>query len=283
VPSFDEFVAQLAPVLGLVPGDLAPYRRLGVEVPLDELSLSQLLVSIQELNEDFDLPDQIDLEDVTVADLYHFATVMRPGAPRERQDRIVIIAEPSDIPMQGRYCGLVPFSRDFTEELFQLASANLIPWQWHAPETPEAFQESLWRGVLVQYAVQDLRTGRSVGFLRADNANLFFGFAYLTMMIHPHYRMKAWPLEGALLFGNYLFTKFNLEHLYAETTESYLKQFASGIGTAFEVEGRQRDRVVINGRREDLYILTFSRERWLAEGKPAVDRMVDRLRMRAVS
>ena len=81
--SFDEFVAQVAPALGVAPADLAPHRRLGVDIPLDELSLSLLLVSIQELNEDFELPDQIDLEDVTVADLYHFATVMGPGH-RER-------------------------------------------------------------------------------------------------------------------------------------------------------------------------------------------------------
>jgi len=195
----------------------------------------------------------------------------------------VTVAEPSGIPMQGRYTRLAPFSREFSEELYQLAAANLIPWQWHAPETPEAFQDSLWRGVLVQYAIQDLRTGRSVGFIRADNANLFFGFVYLTMMMHPAYRMKAWPLEGALLFANYLFTKFNLENLYAETTDSYLKQFASGIGTVFEVEGRLRNRVVINGTREDLYILTISREHWLAEGKPALDRNLDRARMRAVS
>jgi RimJ/RimL family protein N-acetyltransferase len=195
----------------------------------------------------------------------------------------VTVDGPTTIPMQGRYTRLVPFSREFTEELFQLAAANLIPWQWHAPETPDAFQESLWRGVLVQYAIQDLRTGRSVGFLRADNANLFFGFAYMTFMLHPDYRMKAWPLEGVLLFANYLFAKFNLENLYGETTETYMKQFASGIGTNFEVEGRLRNRVVINGRREDLYILTLSRARWLAEGKPVLDRTLERLRMRTVS
>jgi hypothetical protein len=83
VPSFDDFVAQLAPALGVAPADLAPQRRLGVDIPLDELSLSQLLVTVQALNDDFDLPDQIDVEDVTVADLYHFATVMGPGHREE--------------------------------------------------------------------------------------------------------------------------------------------------------------------------------------------------------
>jgi len=79
VPSFDEFVALVAPALGVAPGDLGPHRRLGADIPVDELSLSQLVLAIQELNSYFDLPDQLDLEDVTVADLHHFCTVMGPG------------------------------------------------------------------------------------------------------------------------------------------------------------------------------------------------------------
>jgi hypothetical protein len=83
VPSFDEFVALVAPALGVAPEELAPHRRLRVDIPLDELSLSQLVLTIQDMNVHFDLPEQLDLEDVTVADLHHFCTVMGPGH-RER-------------------------------------------------------------------------------------------------------------------------------------------------------------------------------------------------------
>jgi hypothetical protein len=166
--------------------------------------------------------------------------------------------------MQGRFTRLGPVTPRFTEELFELAATNQIPWQWrHNPETPDGFRESLWRGVLVQYAVQELRTGRDVALVRADNANLFHGHAYLTMMLHPAFRMRGWPMEGAGLFGDYLFTKFNLLQLYAETPASVFAQFRSGAGRAFEIEARFRDRVLVNGRREDLYVLTFARDRWL--------------------
>jgi hypothetical protein len=185
-----------------------------------------------------------------------------------------------EVPMQGRYTRLRPLTPQFTEELYELASLNRIPWQWRAPETPDAFRESLWHNVLVQYQVEDLRTRRPVALVRADNPNLFFGHAYLTMMLHPDFRMRAWPLEGAVLFGHYLFTKFSLQHLYAETPTSHFDQFRSGIGKLFDVEGQLRNRVVVNGRREDLFILTFSRERWLAEGIPALERICGPLKVR---
>lgn len=166
--------------------------------------------------------------------------------------------------MQGRYTRLSPVTPRFTEELYELAATNEIPWQWrHNPETPDGFRESLWRGVLVQFAVRELRSGRDVALVRADNANLFFGHAYITMMMNPAFKMRAWPLEGALLFGDYLFTKFDLLQLYAETPASHFEQFKSGAGKFFDVEAQFRDRVLVNGRREDLYVLTFTRESWL--------------------
>jgi hypothetical protein len=111
-----------------------------------------------------------------------------------------------------------------------------------------------------------------VGILRADNFNSFHRYAYVTMILLPGYRLRAWPLEGALLFGNYVFRRFDLEHLYAEVPATYLEQFKSGIGRVFEVEGRLRNRVVLNGDRQDLYILTFSRERAM-QTAVLVDRM----------
>jgi hypothetical protein len=188
-----------------------------------------------------------------------------------------------EVPMKGRFTRLRPLTPQFAEELYELAALNQIPWQWRAPETPAAFQESLWQSVLVQYQVEELRSGRPVAFVRADNANLFFGHAYLTMMLLPEFKMRVWPLEGGLLFGHLLFTKFNLQHLYAETPSSLLEQFRSGVGKLFDVEGQLRNRVVLNGRREDLFILTFTRERWLAEGIPILERIVGPMKVRPTS
>jgi hypothetical protein len=59
------------------------------------------------------------------------------------------------LPLRGRRVELVPPTRAFVEELFSLAARQEIPWQWRGPETPKSFDESLWEGVLVQYAIRD--------------------------------------------------------------------------------------------------------------------------------
>jgi RimJ/RimL family protein N-acetyltransferase len=178
----------------------------------------------------------------------------------------------ASLPMTSRRTRLRPPAPQFIEELFELAATNQIPWSWQGPETPDGFRESFWAGVAVQFAIEDVRNGRSVGLLVAYNMNPFHQFCYISMFLHPDYRLRVWPLEGALLFANYLFTKFNMRNLYAETADPYFDQFRSGIGTFFEVEGRLRDRVVVNGETRDLYILTFKRDRWLEDGVPLLER-----------
>lgn len=178
-----------------------------------------------------------------------------------------------EIPLAGRRTRLVPPSPRFIDQLYLLAASGRIPWAWGGAETPQNFQDSLWQGVLVQFAIEDSRTGGPAGLLRADSANLFHKYAYVSMILVPEYRLRAWPLEAAALFGNYLFRRYDLEHLYAETSEAYLDQFRSGIGRLFDVEGRLRNRLVVNGQRQDMYILSISRERALTEGADLVERL----------
>jgi hypothetical protein len=78
-PSFEELRVLLGPVLGVPPERLRPTDRLVEDVALDELSLAQLVLAIQDVNPHFDLPGQLDVRDITMADLHHFCCVMGPG------------------------------------------------------------------------------------------------------------------------------------------------------------------------------------------------------------
>jgi RimJ/RimL family protein N-acetyltransferase len=177
------------------------------------------------------------------------------------------------LPLTGRRTRLVPLSRTFADELYELVATSQIPWGWGRPETPRGFQDSLWDRVLVQFAIEDTHTGRSIGLLRADNANLLHRYAYVSMILVPEHQYRAWPLEAAALFGNYLFKRYDLEHLYAETSDENLKHFRSGVGRVFEVEGRLQNRLLVRGERQDLYILSFSRERALKDGAALIERL----------
>jgi hypothetical protein len=176
-------------------------------------------------------------------------------------------------PLTSRHTRLRPPNPAFVQELYELAATGQLPWSWRsATETPETFRQSLWSGVLTQFAIEDRRTGQSAGLLTAYGANIAHGYAYVSMLLHPDYRMRVWPLEGAVLFGNYLFVRFNLRNLYAETAAPYLDQFKSGIGRLFEIEAGFKGRLIINSEKQDLYILTFTRDRWRQSGEEALER-----------
>lgn len=78
-PSFEELAARLAPVVGVPPERLHPTDRLVHDVELDELSMAQLVLAIQDVNPYFDLPPQLDVAEITLADLHHFCCVMSAG------------------------------------------------------------------------------------------------------------------------------------------------------------------------------------------------------------
>jgi hypothetical protein len=126
--------------------------------------------------------------------------------------------------------------------------------------TPRDFDESLWQGVLCQFAIESVRTGEQVGLVRADRANLFHGYAFLSVTFLPEYRMRGWPVEGVALFASFLFTKFNLQNIYSEAAEVHLGQYKSGLGRYFEIEACFKGRLVLNGVRQNQYVLTHRRE-----------------------
>lgn len=171
------------------------------------------------------------------------------------------------VPMEARRTRLSPPTPQFVEEIYQLAATDRIPWMWPGAQTRQAFYETFLHNVFVQFAIQDVRNDRSVALAWAYDVSPFHGFCYVSMVTHPDYRRRAWPLEGTLLFANYLFTKLNLRNIYATAAGPHFEQFRSGEGNFFQVEGRLTDRFMLNGEPEDLYILTFKRERWLERGK----------------
>jgi RimJ/RimL family protein N-acetyltransferase len=177
-------------------------------------------------------------------------------------------------PLTSRHVRLRPPTLRFIDTLYELASVGEIPWLWRGRrETPEGFRESVYADVLVQFAIEDRRSGDAVGLISAYDPNPHHGFAYVTLVLLPGYRFRVWPLEATILFSNYLFVRFNLRHLYGRSTEENFSQFRSGAGRYFEIEGCLRGHLIVNGEPQDLYLLTVTRERWRQVGLPLLDRI----------
>jgi RimJ/RimL family protein N-acetyltransferase len=177
------------------------------------------------------------------------------------------------LPTESRHTRLRPPRPAFVDELYLRASIGEFPWLWRgAPETPQSFHDVLWRDVLVQFAIEDARRGEQIGLISAYGANVFHGYAYVSMVLMPDYQRRVWPFEAAALFGNYVFSRFNLANLYAESTDATYDQFRSGVGRLFTEVGRFPGRLLVNGERQDLIITGVSREQWETWGVPFVER-----------
>lgn len=172
------------------------------------------------------------------------------------------------IPLDSRHVRLRPPKAVFVEQLYQLAATGMIPWQWRGSgETPEGFRNSFWSGVLAQFAIEDRRSSRSVGLVNVYDANLFHGYAYLSFMLLPDYRRRIWPLDGLILFINYVFTKYNIRNLYAESPEATYNLYGSGEGNVFEVMARLPGHLIVNGLEQDLILLRITRQWWRDMGR----------------
>jgi len=170
---------------------------------------------------------------------------------------------------------LRPPSGAFLDRLFELACTGEIPWNWNdRRETPEGFRQSLHDHLLVMFSAVDRRTGREVGFLAAHEYRPLHRFAYVSMTFLPDVRRRGWPLEAAVLFVDHLFVRFDLRHLYFRIVEHEFAAVRSGAGRFFDVEGRLRDQLVVNGQTQDLYIATVSASRWQDDGRRLLDRIV---------
>ena len=77
--TFDEFCHELAAALDVTPDRLETSRSVVADLQLDELSLVTLVLTVQDMNPYFDIPDQMDVNDLSILDLYHFYDVMWHG------------------------------------------------------------------------------------------------------------------------------------------------------------------------------------------------------------
>lgn len=177
------------------------------------------------------------------------------------------------VPLQSRRTRLVPPDNVLVERLFLGAMVGEFPWLWRgAPQTPAHFEGALWRDVVLQYAIEDRRTGEQIGLIGAHDLNRLHRYAYASFTLLPEYKRRIWPFEAVVLFANLLFTRLDLENIYAETTSSLYEDFRSGAGRFFTELVRFPGRLLVNGEREDLVVAGMSRDQWLTEGAPLLER-----------
>jgi len=145
------------------------------------------------------------------------------------------------------------------DTLYSMAMNSDSGWRWNGLAAgPEAFRDSLWNGVLTQYAVI-AKSNELIGLVSAYHVNLVSGYCYFQIVIKPSRRRLGWPMEAIVLFFDSLFKTYPLRKIYAETSGDSLVNFTSCVGVGAEVEGTFRDRMYSNGEYIDSIVLCVDR------------------------
>jgi RimJ/RimL family protein N-acetyltransferase len=180
---------------------------------------------------------------------------------------------PRKLRLAGRHVQLSPVAVRHYDLIYEWASREEIPWQWRGrPVSPEGLRDTMWADCLFHYVVETRVSPRPVGLVTAYGANFHHGTCYLQAGLIAPFQQRGWPLEAVALALGVVFHRYNMRRVYAQATADHFAQFASGEGVWFDVEGRLRDSVYMDGRYVDSVILTVTRERWEARVRPLVER-----------
>jgi RimJ/RimL family protein N-acetyltransferase len=191
------------------------------------------------------------------------------GASPEPLDR----RDPQGPTLVGRRVRLTPVALRHYDLLYEWVAREEIPWQWRGrPVSPEGLRETMWADCLFHYVVESRESPRPIGLVSAYGANFHHQTCYLQAGLLAPYQRRGWPFEAVGLGLSVVFVRYNLRRVYAQTTSDTFGQFASGEGVWFDVEGRLREAVYVNGRFLDSLILTTTRDRWDTRIRPLVER-----------
>lgn len=144
-----------------------------------------------------------------------------------------------------------------------------------ATPSPDQIAASLWEGVLAQFVVEGVSTGRPLGLVAVTTPNFRDGWAYLSAIGTPPAQGSGLVAEGVLLGFDYAFRTWPFRKVYMEVSETSFGAFRSGLGRFFTEEGRLREHAFWDGRYTDLFILSVLRATWAQQAPEVLGRLRD--------
>lgn len=153
------------------------------------------------------------------------------------------------------------------EVLYSMMSVAESHSRWRfrgSTPSPEEFRSLLWRGVVAQFVVVRRSTSETMGLLTAFDADFANGTAHLAALYDIKVQGLGWPMEGYLVFLDYVFSNSNwpFRKLYAESIDFNAATFGRGMSKYFVEEGRLRGHEYFNGKYWDVVITALYRRSW---------------------
>ena len=120
--------------------------------------------------------------------------------------------------------------RDALHSLIRQSSQN---FEWRglgSGVSAAAIDRALSDRVLCQFVVIASADREMVGLVQFVAADYVHGTVGITLLFHPEYRSRGWPIEASVLAANYVFVAYPLRKLVAEVPELNDSTFGAGLG-----------------------------------------------------
>jgi hypothetical protein len=129
--------------------------------------------------------------------------------------------------------------------------------------SPQAFGDSLWSGVIVQFMVRSLNGDGPAGLVACYAADFRHSHASIAVHVFPGYQRKGWPLEALPIFVNYLFFCFSFRKLYADVVDVNAMSMTGPLARdLLSVEATLKDHYFLGGEYHDRITFAIHRDTW---------------------
>jgi RimJ/RimL family protein N-acetyltransferase len=149
-------------------------------------------------------------------------------------------------------------------ELFVGLDEGAIRWRYRG-STPsyDDFVHTLWHNIYAHFLVRREKSGEVVGYVSAYAPQIRDGYCYISMIGVPSVRGRGSMVFAMALFVETLFRIAPFRKLYAEATESNLRQYARAVKSGlFVAEGCYPEHEWLSGRYEAVHTLALYRRTW---------------------
>lgn len=140
--------------------------------------------------------------------------------------------------------------------------------------SPAVFERMLREEPLAQF-VATTPKNEVLGLVQCLVPDFQHGTAQLAAVFTSAVHGAGWPLEGVVLFVNYLFVAHPLRKIYVEVPEFNYRLMSRGMQRLFKYEGVLTDHEWSLGQYWDVHFLSLPREHFYA--LPVVERLLRRV------
>lgn len=168
--------------------------------------------------------------------------------------------------LESRHARLREVSMADYEMLYRMVTLAEATSRWRFRGTtpsPEDFRSLLWRGVVGQFIIESRDSHVPVGLVTAFDADFPNGVVHLAVLLGSEAQGKGWPIEGVILFLDYIFSHWPFRKIYAESIAFNAATYLRGSRKLFTEEGCLRDHEYYRGRYWDVHVLALYRAVWL--------------------